>query len=71
MAELIGINNPEDFVGTTLDDEDEFIMLEIGKGTSAIRDKNRNDLIFVFTCVINNSLQTSLVQYRYQSHQQK
>ena len=44
---------------------DEFIMLEIEKNTSAIRDKNRNDLVFVFTCVINNLLQTSLVQHRY------
>ena len=39
-------------------------MLEIEKGTSAIRNKNRNDLVFVFTFVIYNSLQASLVQYR-------
>ena len=66
MAELIGINNPEDFVETTLDDDgDEFIMLEVDKNTSAIRDKYRNDLVFVFTSVFNNFPQTSLVQHRY------
>ena len=64
IAELMGINNPNDFV--EIDDyRDEFIMLEIEKNTSAIRDKNRNGFVFEFTCVINNLLQTSLVQYRY------
>ena len=42
---------------------DEFIVLNIEKNTSAIREKNRNDLVFVFKCIINNLLQTSLVQY--------
>ena len=31
------------------------------KNTSAIRDKYRNDLVFVFTSVFNNFPQTSLV----------
>ena len=53
------------FVKTTSDDEDESIMLEVEKNTSTIRDKNRNDLVFVFTSVFNNFPQTSLVQYRY------
>ena len=48
------------------DAEDESIMLNIEKNTSAIRDKYRNDLVFVFTSAINNdSLQASLLQYRY------
>ena len=65
INELIGINDPNDFVETD-DDKDEFIMLEVEKNTSAIRDKYRNDLVFVFTSVIaKNSLQTSLVQHRY------
>ena len=57
-------SDDEDFL--EIDDYgDEFIMLEIEKNTSAIRDKNRNDLVFVFTCVINNLLQTALVPHRY------
>ena len=31
------------------------------KNTSAIRDKYRNDLVFVFTSVFNNFPQTSIV----------
>ena len=57
------IDKPDDFV--KIDDYGEFIMLNIEKNTSAIRDKYRNDLVFVFKCVINNSLRLSLVQYRY------
>ena len=63
ITELIGINNPHDFV--EIDDENEFIMLEVEKNTSAIRDKYRNDRVFVFTSVFNNLPQTSSVQYRY------
>ena len=40
-------------------------MLEVEKNASAIIDKYRNDLVFVFTSVFNNFPQTSLVQYRY------
>ena len=57
------IDNPDDFV--KIDDYGEFIMLNIEKNTSAIRDKYRNDLVFVFTSVFNNFPQTSLAQYRY------
>ena len=64
INELIGINDPNDFVEID-DDKDEFIMLEAEKNTSAIRDKYRNDLVFVFTSVFNNFPQTSLAQYRY------
>ena len=53
-------------VETTLDDNEyEYILLDVEKNTSAIRDKNRNDLVFVFTSVFNNILRASLVQYRY------
>ena len=66
ITELIGIGNPTSFVETTLDDyEDEFLMLEVEKNTSAIRDKYKNDLSFVFKSVFNDFPQTSLVQYRY------
>ena len=51
---------------TTLDDnEDKFIMLEVEKNTGAVRDKYRNDPVFVFHSVLNEFPQTSLVQYRY------
>ena len=73
IIELMDIDNPDDFVEHYLDEngndaEDEFIMFimwNIEKNTSAIRDKNSNDLAFVFKCVINNTLQSSLVQDRY------
>ena len=58
------IDNPSNFVDYYFDEngddaEDEFIMLNREKNTRAIRDKYRNDLVFVFTSVINNdSLQT-------------
>ena len=66
INELIGINDPIDFVEATLDnDADEFIMLEVEKNTSAVRDKYRNDLVFVLYSVFNDSSQSSLVQYRY------
>ena len=66
INELIGINDPKDFVETTLDDDaDEFIMLEVEKNTSAVRDKYRNVLVFVLYSVFNDFPQSSLVQYRY------
>ena len=40
-------------------------MLDVRKNTSAVRDKYRNDLVFVFHSVLNEFPQTSLVQYRY------
>ena len=63
IIELMGIHDPEDFV--IIDCYEEFIMLNIEKNTSVNTDKYRNDLEFVFKYVINNSLQASLVQYRY------
>ena len=64
ITELISINNSHDFIEID-DDENEFIMLEVEKNTSAIRDKYRNDLVFVFTSVFNNLPRTLLVQCRY------
>ena len=62
ISKLMDIDNPDDFV--IIDDYgNELIVLDIEKNTSAIRDKHRNDLVFVFTSVINNSLDASLVQY--------
>ena len=39
------------------------LLCHIEKNTITIRTKCRNDLVFVFKSVINNSLQASLVQY--------
>ena len=61
ISELLDID-PNDFV-IIYDYGDEFIVLDIGKNTSAIRDKHRNDLVFVIAGVINDVPQASLVQY--------
>ena len=65
ITELIGINNAPDFVETTLDDGDEFIMIDVEKDTSSVRDKYRNNLVIVLHFVFSDCPQTSLVQYRY------
>ena len=65
INELIGINDPIDFVETTSDDWNEFIMFDVEKHTSTVRDKYRNNLVIVLHSVINDFFQTSLVQYRY------
>ena len=57
ISELMDMYNHDHFVEIS----DKFIILDIEKGTSAIWDKNKN----VFTSVINNLPQASLVQYRY------
>ena len=65
IDELIGINEPIDFVETILDDNiAEFIMLKVPKNTSYVRDKCRNKLIIVLNSVFNDFPQTSLVQCR-------
>ena len=63
IMELMDIDNPNDFF--EIDNYGESIILDVEKNTSAIRDKNRNDLVFVFISAFNNILQASLVQYRY------
>ena len=42
ITELIGINNAQDFVETTLDDGDEFIMVDAHRNTSFVRGNYRN-----------------------------
>ena len=64
ISELMDMYNHDDFVEIS-DYGDEFIMLDKEKGTSAIRDENKNYLVFVFTSVISNLPQASLIQYRY------
>ena len=48
INDLIGINDPANFVVTNLDGRDYFIILKLEKRTTAIRDKYRNDLVFFY-----------------------
>ena len=68
IIELIGINNPIDFVDAD-GDPDEFIMADIYKNTSVVVEGNHryryNKVVIVLHSVINDYLKTSLVQHRY------
>ena len=64
ITELIGINNAQDFVETTLDDGDEFIMVDVHKNTSFVGGNYRNKLVIVLHSAIDDYHQT-LVQRRY------
>ena len=68
IIELIGINNPIDFVKTD-DYADEFIMADVHKNTSFVIEDNyrygHNKVVIVLHSVINDCLKTSLVQHRY------
>ena len=67
IIEIIGIDAPHlnrKFVEAISDDNEyEYIVLDVEKKTSTIRDKNRNDLVFVFTSAFNNILRALLVQH--------
>ena len=67
IIELIGRNNPIDFVNA--DDDDEFIAADVYKNTSFVIEDNYrygyNKVVIVLHSVINNYLKTSLVQHRY------
>ena len=67
IIELIGINNPGDFVETTLDDEtDEFITADVYKNTSFVEGNYRNNkVVIVLHSVFDGYLQTLLVQHKY------
>ena len=64
IIELIGINNPADFVKN-----DEFIMADVYKNTSFVIEDNysyrRNKVVIVLHSVINDYLEKSFVQHRY------
>ena len=68
IIELIGINNPIDFVKTD-DVDNEFITVDVYKNTSFVIEDNyrygHNNVIIVLHSVINDYLKTSLVQHRY------
>ena len=54
------MNNAPDFVETTLDDDDEFIMVDVHENTSVVECgyKNGNKLIIVLRSVFNGYPQT-------------
>ena len=54
ITESIGINNAKDFVGTTLDDGDEFIVADVHKHTSFVEGNYRDKLVKVLHFVIND-----------------
>ena len=68
IIELIGINNPMDFVNFD-DDANEAITADVYKGTSFVNEGNYdhryNKVVIVLHSVINDCLKTSLVQHRY------
>ena len=68
IIELIGINNPIDFVNTD-DDVDELITGDVHKNTSFVIEDNygyrHNKIVIVLHSVINDYLKTSLVQHKY------
>ena len=68
IIELIGTNNPIDFVEA--DDHDKlFIMADVHENTSFVLEDNyrygHNNVVIVLHSVINDCLKTSLVQHRY------
>ena len=68
IIELIGINNPIDFVEA--DDHYElFIMADVHKNTSFVIEDNyrygHNKVVIVLHSVINDCIKISLVQHRY------
>ena len=50
ITELIGINNAQDFVETTLDDSDEIMIVDVQKNTSFVRGNYRNKPVIVLHC---------------------
>ena len=68
ITELIGINNAQDFVETTEEDDDEYVMIDVHKNASFVKgnywDRNRNKLAIVLDSVIDYYLKTSLIRYK-------
>ena len=70
ITELIGINNPRDFVETDSDyDDDEFTMVDVSKNKSFFLEDNyrygHNKLVIVSHSVLNGCLQKVLLRHRY------
>ena len=62
IIEIIGINNTNDFVNNTInDDGDQFIMVDVHKNTNFAGSNYRNNRIIVIHSVIDDYLKTLLV----------
>ena len=67
ITESIGLNNSENFVETTKDNDDEYIQSALNKNTNFVKvnHKNKNELIKVLDSIVDGFPQTSIVQYKY------
>ena len=67
ITESIGVNNAENFVKTTEDNDDEYMEAVLNKNTSFVKffHKKKNELIIVLDSIVNGFPQTSVVQYKY------
>ena len=67
ITESIGVNNAENFVKTTEDNDDEYIEAVLNKNASFVKvnHKNKNELVIVLDSIVNGFPQTSVVQYKY------
>ena len=67
ITESIGLNNSENFVETTKDNDDEYIQSALNKNTNFVKvnHKNKNELTIVLDSIVNGFPQTSVVQYKY------
>ena len=67
ITESIGINNAENFVKTIEDNGDEYteVVLNKNKNFVKVNHKNNNELIIVLDSIVNGFLQTSVVEYKY------
>ena len=67
ITESIGINNAENFVKTTEDNDDEYIEAVLNKttGFAKVNHKDKNELVIVLDSIVNGFPQTSVVQYKY------
>ena len=64
ITKLIDIDQAQDF-GETTDNDDEFIVVDVHKNTSAVESGYKNRLIIVLHSVSNGCIQVSLVQHKY------
>ena len=65
IIKVIGINNANDFVKNTKDDNaDEFIMVDVHENTSFVKGSNSDELAIVLHSVIENDLKTWLAQVK-------
>ena len=69
IIELIGINNPIDFVEANDDDDKLFMMVDVHENTSFVFEDNyrygHNKVVIALHSIISDCIKASLVQHRY------